>query len=71
MEYFDKYDYLVKILTEEIELDGKKVSLKEDFEKFFVKGNKSAGTRIRKFMQILRRTAEEVRVDVQKYKQSL
>jgi hypothetical protein len=71
MEYLDKYDYLLKVLTEEIDIDGKKVRLKDDFEKFFIKGNKTAGTRVRKFMQILRRSAEEVRNDVQDYKQSL
>jgi hypothetical protein len=71
MEYLDKYDYLIKVLTEEIDIDGKKVCLKDDFEKFFIKGNKTAGTRVRKFMQILRRAAEEVRNDVQDYKQSL
>lgn len=71
MDYLDKYEYLLKILTEEIELDGKQASLKDDFDKFFVKGNKTAGTRIRKFMQLLRRTAEEVRDDVQQYKQTL
>jgi len=71
MEYLDKYDYLIKVLTEEIDIDGKKVRLKDDFEKFFIKGNKTAGTRVRKFMQILRRAAEEVRNDVQDYKQSL
>ena len=68
MEYLDKYDCLLKVLTEEIEIDGKKVRLKDDFEKFFIKGNKTAGTRVRKFMQILRRTAEEIRNDVQDYK---
>ena len=25
MEYLDKYDYLLKVLTEEIDIDGKKV----------------------------------------------
>lgn len=71
MEYLDKYDYLLKVLTEEIDIDGKKVRLKDDFEKFFIKGNKTAGTRVRKFMQILRRTAEEIRNDVQEYKDRL
>lgn len=33
LEYLDKYDYLLRILTEEIEIDGKKVLLKDDFEK--------------------------------------
>ena len=70
MEYLDKYDELIKILTEEIEIDGKKYLLKEDFEKFFVRENKTAGTRIRKVMQMLRRTAEEIRNDVQDYKKS-
>jgi hypothetical protein len=70
-EYLDKYDELLKILTEEIDIDGKKVRLKDDFEKFFIKGNKTAGVRVRKFMQLLRRTAEEVRDDVQDYKANL
>ena len=33
MEYLDKYDKLVKLLTEDIEIDGKKFNLKEDFER--------------------------------------
>lgn len=70
-EYLDKYDELLEILTEEIDIDGKKVRLKDDFEKFFIKGNKTAGVRVRKFMQLLRRTAEEVRDDVQDYKANL
>lgn len=71
MEYLDKYDYLLKILTEEVEIDGKRYRLKDDFEKFFIRGNKTAGVRIRKFMQLIRRTAEEVREDVQEYKSGL
>lgn len=68
MEYLDKYDKLVKLLTEDIEIDGKKFNLKEDFEKFFVKGNKTAGTRIRRVMQELKKYSQEVRNDVQEYK---
>ena len=68
MEYLDKYDKLVKILTEDIEIDGKTFDLKEDFDKFFVRGNKVAGTRIRKVMQELKKIAQEVRDDVQEYK---
>ena len=68
MEYLDKYDKLVKLLTEDIEIDGKKFNLKEDFEKFFVKGNKTAGTRIRRVMQELKKFSQEVRTDVQEYK---
>jgi hypothetical protein len=68
MEYLDKYDKLVKLLTEDVEIEGKKFNLKEDFEKFFVKGNKTAGTRIRRVMQELKKYSQEVRNDVQEYK---
>ena len=68
MEYLDKYDKLFKLLTEEVEIDGKKFNLKEDFEKFFVKGNRTAGTRIRRVMQELKKFSQEVRTDVQEYK---
>ena len=71
MEYLDKYDRLVKLLTEEVEIDGKKYDQKEDFEKFFVKGNKTAGTRMRKVMQELKKMAQEVRDDVQEYKSKI
>jgi hypothetical protein len=71
MDYLEKYDYLVKVLTEEIEIDGKKFCLRDDFEKFFIRGNKTAGTRVRKCMQILRRTSEQIRVDVQDYKKKI
>jgi hypothetical protein len=71
MEYLDKYDKLVKLLTEDIEIDGKKFNLKEDFEKFFVKGNKTAGTRIRRVMQELKKYSQEVRNDVQEYKDKI
>ena len=68
MEYLDRYDKLVKLLTEEVEIEGKKYDLKDDFDKFFVRGNKTAGTRIRKVMQELKKVSQEVRDDVQEYK---
>lgn len=68
MEYLDKYDALVKVLTEEVIIEGNKFNLKEDFEKFFVKGNRTAGTRIRKIMQEVKKLSQEVRNDVQEYK---
>jgi hypothetical protein len=71
MDYQDKYDELVKILTEEIQIDGKKFNLKEDFEKFFVRSNKTAGTRIRRVMQEIRKLSQEVRNDVQSYKSKI
>jgi hypothetical protein len=71
MEYLDKYDALVKLLTEEFEIDGKKFNLKEDFDKFFVRSNKTAGTRIRKVMQEIRKLSQEIRNDVQDYKEKI
>jgi len=68
MEYLDKYDALIKLLTEEFEIDGKKFDLKEDFDKFFVRSNKTAGTRIRKIMQEVKKLSQEIRNDVQDYK---
>lgn len=71
MEYQDKYDKLVKLLTEDFDIDGKNFNLKEDFEKFFVRSNKTAGTRIRRVMQELKKISQEVRNDVQEYKSKI
>lgn len=71
MEYQDKYDKLLKLLTEDFEIDGKKFNLKEDFKKFFVKGNRTAGTRIRRAMQELKKVSQEIRNDVQEYKSKI
>jgi hypothetical protein len=68
MEYQEKYDKLVRLLTEEVEIDGKKFNLMEDFDKFFVKGNRTAGTRIRKMMKKKKKLSQEIRTDVQEYK---
>lgn len=40
----------------------------DDVDKFFVKGNKAAGTRIRKSMQDLKTLAQELRLEVQNSK---
>lgn len=71
MEYQDKYDELLKLLTEEVEIDGKKYNLKEDFEKFYVRSNRTAGTRIRRMMQEIKKISQEVRNDVQEYKKNI
>ncbi len=39
-------------------------SLEEDFVKFYEKGNKAAGTRVRKGMQELKNLAQEIRKEV-------
>jgi hypothetical protein len=43
---------------------------REDVDKFFVKGNKSAGTRVRKHMQDLKALAQQLRSEVQDAKKS-
>ena len=47
------------------ELKGFVEDLEEDFSKFYEKGNKAAGTRVRKAMQELKRKAQDIRVEVQ------
>lgn len=42
--------------------------LQDDFEKFYAKGNKAAGTRLRKAMQDLKSMAQDIRVEVQSKK---
>jgi len=71
MDNLDRYDNLVKILTDPVEIDGKKYSLKDDFEKFFIRDNKTAGVRIRKVMQMLRSEAQTIRDTIQDKKKSI
>ncbi len=42
--------------------------LEGDFSKFYDKGNKAAGTRIRKAMQDLKQMAQDIRSDIQNKK---
>ena len=44
--------------------------LEDDFVKFYQKGNKAAGTRIRKAMQELKQLAQDIRTEVQDRKNS-
>lgn len=41
------------------------LGLEQDFSEFFGKGNKAAGRRIRKAMQELKNSAQDIRVDIQ------
>jgi hypothetical protein len=54
----DRYQELLQLIE----------TFKPDFEKFFVKHNKSAGTRVRKHMADLKRKAQEIRNNVQDVK---
>lgn len=50
------------------ELEQLVVSLKEDFTKFYDKGNGAAGTRVRKGMQDIAAFAKKTRIEVQEIK---
>ena len=50
------------------ELTAMLASMESDFAKFYEKGNKAAGTRVRKGMQDLKALAQEIRVEVQSKK---
>ncbi len=50
------------------DLKGYVDGLEEDFGKFYDKGNKAAGTRVRKAMQELKAMAQDIRTDVQNKK---
>ena len=42
--------------------------VQEDVAKFYEKGNKAAGTRVRKAMQELKQAAQDIRVEIQDIK---
>ena len=49
-------------------LQQRVADMEDDFRKFYEKGNKAAGTRIRKGMQELKQLAQEIRTEVQAQK---
>lgn len=53
------------------EVQGHLDAAKEDFEKFYDKGNKAAGTRVRKAMQELKSLAQDIRLEVQEKKSDM
>ncbi len=56
----EKYEQLKELVA----------SLAPDFEKFFVRGNNAAGTRVRKGMQDVKALAQDIRAAVQDRKKS-
>lgn len=54
----DKYNKMIELLQE----------VQVDVEKFYEKGNKAAGTRVRKSMQELKALAQDLRVDISNIK---
>jgi hypothetical protein len=75
MKEIDKYQELLNLITEEVTLTingkEKKYLLKEEFEAFFIKKNKSAGPRIRKIMQLIKSTSSDIRENVQNFKSDI
>lgn len=46
-------------------------SMERDFTQFYDKGNKAAGTRVRKGMQDLKKMAQDIRVEIQDKKNAM
>ncbi len=44
--------------------------LEPDIDKFYNKGNKAAGTRARKTLQTMKKKAQEIRMEIQEWKNS-
>jgi hypothetical protein len=44
--------------------------LEPDIKKFYEKGNKAAGTRARKTLQEMKKTAQDIRLEIQDWKNS-
>ena len=59
-----------KVVKTFLQLDKTVSSCQEDLTRF-INGNKSAGTRLRKAMQEVKRLAQQVRVEVQEQKNSV
>lgn len=52
------------------ELKAKLAEIETEAEKFYVKGNKAAGTRLRKGLQEIKTLSQEIRVDVSEKKKA-
>jgi hypothetical protein len=52
------------------ELKALIVEIEAEADKFYTKGNKAAGTRLRKSCQTLKNLAQEIRVDVSEKKKT-
>ena len=52
------------------DLKSKLAEIETEAEKFYVKGNKAAGTRLRKGLQEVKNLAQEIRVDVSEKKKT-
>ena len=71
MEHFESYESILAVLNGPVSIGGKDYLLREELEKFYVNGNKRAGTRIRKMMQMVKSHAQDIREDVQVYRKKI
>ena len=68
MDHLDRYERILRLVTEDIKIGKYKYNLKDELYKFYVHNNKSAGIRIRKIMQMIRKESVLIRKDVEIYK---
>ncbi len=68
MDHLDRYDRILRLVTEDIKIGKEKYNLKDELYKFYVNNNKTAGIRIRKIMQMIRKESVIIRKDVQRIK---
>lgn len=68
MDHLDRYERILRLVTEDIKIGKYKYNLKDELYKFYVHNNKSAGIRIRKIMQMIRKESVLIRKDVQRIK---
>lgn len=62
----DSFEKLKTIVNGQIEIDGEVFDLAKDVAKVDKNGNKAAGIRIRKVMQKVKETAQEIREEIAK-----
>lgn len=61
---FEAQNIKLKIMSHYNKLKEMVEGMEADFQKFYEKGNKAAGTRVRKGMQDLKNMAQDIRKDV-------
>lgn len=66
--HHDSSTEAVNVPARYLELKQLVAAMQSDFEKFYVQGNKAAGTRVRAAMQELKTFAQNVRTEVQAIK---
>ena len=63
--------YILKLEPEEAKIKELVESMSKDIEAFYVKGNKTAGTRVRSACQDLKKLSQDLRIHVQETKNTV